>query len=175
MELIMKRMLIFCVIFFASHAIAKSTVDLIEEALLHDQKTNFETISDYGVNLLIKEGILEKKPFATVDYQNYYLPLIKINFLGAQLVAYDYESYNNGSVGCCPNEGTALVLLPLEHTEDLKIFAEKNNCLFENADLNINISSMLLKKMNASDFKKLSILSCKYNELMEAQKVINPN
>lgn len=159
----MKRILIFCAIVFASHAIAKSTVDLIEEALLHDQRAGFELKYDYGLDILIEKGVLEDNPFISVDYKNYYLPIKPIEFLDTQLIAYDQESYANGSTGfgCCPNDGLTLVLLPHKDKYNINIFAKDNNCIIESADFDPDIVQKFQKKLDVTILKKLITLSCK--------------
>lgn len=145
----------------SSTVMYKDLGSFVESSLTLDEQTGLNNIDGAKVvEVLSQNGILETKPVSSYDYHNYYLAKRIITVLGANLLAFNHQ-YIQKNLGCCPNEGNAVLLEFKNSLAEIEDFAKLNKC-----DLKIGSEMWLpdevIKSLNINESNNYSLakLSC---------------
>ena len=105
----------------------------------------------------MKQGIVNKKPNASIDYTDYYLINKPTSFMGHELLVIE-EEYMTQYIGCCVNPGVGVSLKIVCGTKNLEDFAQKNGCsLTKQFDLKKELSNLEMEaKFDEGEFASLS-------------------
>lgn len=134
----------------------------IEEGLINAlriKKSTGKRLGDSGkaIQAYMKQGIVNKKPNASVDYTDYYLINKPTSFMGHELLVIE-EEYMTQYIGCCVNPGVGVSLKIVGGTKNLEDFAQKNGCsLTKQFDLKKELSNLEMEaKFDEGEFASLS-------------------
>lgn len=157
--------------FASGQSYSKSQADVesvIKESLSYNPKTELNLLSgDDAVKKIADAGYFTAKPSLRIDYSSYYLPKKGLKIFDMDLVYYDHE-YLVRFIGCCVDEGNAIVLKPGAQMDEIERFARKNRCrLRKNGPLYMPDEVAKLLNLEDAQKRKLVELSCKYNDRMD--------
>lgn len=134
----------------------------IEEGLINAlriKKSTRKRLGDSGkaIQAYMKQGIVNKKPNASIDYTDYYLVNKPTSFMGHELLVIE-EEYMTQYIGCCVSPGVGVSLKIVGDTKNLEDFAQKNGCsLTKEFDLEKELSNLGMDaKFNKGEFASLS-------------------
>jgi hypothetical protein len=152
----------------SSVCVAQSN-QVIERSLTADAKREHRLIDGQKVVLqLSRQGVLSRKPSERRDYSSFYVPQQTVVVLGAKLVSFEHE-YQGRYIGCCVNPGNAVILQPIDGTDEIETFARRNGCKYSVGNEILYVPEMVGKALSKPDRDSLVEVSCKDNYLFDEQ------
>jgi len=140
----------------------------IEEGLINAlriKKSTRKRLGDSGkaIQAYMKQGIVNKKPNASIDYTDYYLVNKPASFMGHELLTIE-EEYMTQYIGCCVSPGVGLSLRIVGDTKKLESFAQDNGCsLTKQFNLEKELGYLGIDaKSNEGEF---ALLSCRERDI----------
>lgn len=158
---------------------ADSINDLLIRALrLHGQS---DVDDEFGIlGKLIGMGAISAAPIFRGDYTSYYFPQ-GVSYSGIRLfgqrvvlIEFDYMGHE-GFVGCCVDDGYAVVLDVTDDIHELKHFAQAANCSLGNYNARISpepITEWLTEEVKRS-VDDLVLLDCRFNKTYDPGQINN--